>query len=62
MKYGCDQKYEIRVPHGWSYRAINVTCGSTAPDGGVNQCSVCESDPAKKPPSPWTEEDYGDDE
>lgn len=47
-RYGCGKKFEICVQHGYGYREITVECGSTAIDGGVNQCDECE----KRDPMP----------
>lgn len=44
-RYGCGKKFEILVPSNYSYREITVECGSTAPDGGVNQCGECGAKP-----------------
>jgi hypothetical protein len=31
----------IYVARGYSHREVEVRCGSTAIDGGVNQCDKC---------------------
>lgn len=60
--YGCGCKTSIYVQHRYSYREVTVECGSTAPDGGVNQCEACASNPALTPPPAWQAEDYGYDD
>lgn len=40
-RYGCGKSMTVLIPHGMTYRERTVECGSTAHDGGVNQCSVC---------------------
>jgi len=56
-RYGCDAEIEVDVPRGFTYRTYRVRCGSTAYDGGVNQCERCARDPKLTPP-PTPE--YGD--
>jgi hypothetical protein len=59
--YGCGCKFTIFVQRGlFNYREATVTCGSTAYDGGVNQCDSCEKH--IKPPPPWMHEDDGEDD
>lgn len=58
-KYGCGRKFERAIPTRYSSRLITVECGSTAHDGGVNQCDACGSrDDLRPPPTPT----YGDDD
>ena len=47
----------IMVPRGFGYRGVEVRCGSTAIDGGVNQCDVCAD---QCPAVPLPDEDEGD--
>jgi hypothetical protein len=55
--FGCGKKIEVVVPHGrYDSRAITVECGSSAHDGGVNQCDACE----KNHPVSDPYEDEGD--
>jgi len=56
-RYGCDKQLEVSVPRGYSYKLMTVRCGSTAFDGGVNQCEACAR---KFPQGPVPE--YGDDD
>ena len=54
--HGCGETIEVYVPRGYDYKARNVECGSTAYDGGVNQCDACAA--KYTPPLPY--EDEGD--
>jgi hypothetical protein len=54
---GCDESIEVYIPKGYSYKAVMVRCGSTAFDGGVNQCERCA---ARTGPLPLPDEDEGD--
>jgi hypothetical protein len=54
-KYGCGATFTIWVPRGWNQREVKVRCGSTAIDGGVNQCQHCEVI-VGQPPLPMEEE------
>jgi hypothetical protein len=41
----------VYVPRGYGYKPMQVRCGSTAFDGGVNQCDQCAGiNPAPPPP------------
>lgn len=60
--WGCGCRMTVYVPRGYSHREINVECGSTAYDGGVNQCESCADDPRMKPPPPREMEDWGDED
>ena len=55
--YGCDKLIEVWLQRGYNYKMFMVRCGSTAHDGGVNQCEACE----RKYPTPPVPE-YGDDD
>jgi hypothetical protein len=56
--FGCGKKFTVYVPKGYDYKPREVECGSTAYDGGVNQCPTCAANPARDPgPIP----EYGDD-
>lgn len=62
-RYGCDKLFTVTVPRGYSYRTVQVRCGSTAYNGDVNQCDRCGADPAKRPPpTPEYGDDYDDGE
>lgn len=57
-RFGCGVKFTVYVPRGYDYKPREVECGSTAYDGGVNQCSTCAANLARDPgPIP----EYGDD-
>ena len=56
--YGCGCKLTVYVPRGYTYRPITVECGSTAVDGGVNQCESCAR--TLDPPPAWQAEDAGE--
>lgn len=58
-RFGCGEKITVWVPRGLDYRELEVECGSTAHDGGVNQCERCANDPSRRPPRV---PDYGDDD
>ena len=55
-RHGCGKKFDIDIELDGRFRAITVECGSTAMDGGVNQCDDCE----KRDPMPPAYEDEGD--
>jgi len=58
-KYGCGKKFETAVPTRFSCKTVMATCGSTAWNGGVNQCDACATkQELMPPPTP----DYGDDD
>jgi hypothetical protein len=42
-RFGCGKEIEVFVPRGFSYVSIMRECGSTAHDGGINQCERCEA-------------------
>ena len=44
-RHGCGKRFEIMIPRGYGYREVTVECGSTAIDGGVNQCGECDHKP-----------------
>ena len=55
-RYGCDKEIMVCVPRGpYDAKSMTVRCGSTAYDGGVNQCVECAR---KHPQGPVPE--YGD--
>ena len=58
MKYrfGCGKTITVYVPRGWDYRPIEMPCGSTSHDGGINQCESCE----KRSPYSMPYEDESD--
>jgi len=56
-RFGCDKEITVMVPRGYSYREYVTRCGSTAYDGGVNQCDDCA---AKLGTPPTPREDEGD--
>lgn len=41
MEYGCGKQIEVTVPTKYSCKTYTTRCGSTAYDGGVNQCDDC---------------------
>lgn len=53
-RFGCDAEMTIYTPRG---RAIKTRCGSTAYDGGVNQCDDCAE---KSGPLPLPGDEEGD--
>ncbi len=67
-RYGCGVEMTVFVPRGYGYKEIKVRCGSTAHDGGVNQCEDCEKRHHIKPPDEdesdmdWFERQEGGDE
>jgi hypothetical protein len=46
----------VFVERGHFYKEMTVECGSTAYDGGINQCDDCEADD----PMPAAREDESD--
>lgn len=56
-RFGCGAKFTGFVPRGYSYREVTLTCGSTAYNGGVNQCDKCA---ARIDPGPLPEAGEGD--
>ena len=40
-RHGCGKPVTVYIPKGWDYVARERECGSTAIDGGVNQCDEC---------------------
>lgn len=65
--HGCGKSIEVFVPHGYTYRGVMRECGSTAHDGGINQCDKCESKHPYSMPHEdesdldWNERQHGDD-
>lgn len=57
-RFGCGKKITVWIPRGMTGHELQVECGSTAVDGGVNQCRHCESER----PAPAGREDETDDE
>lgn len=51
---GCDASIEVYVPRGYGYKPMQVRCGSTAFDGGTNQCEACATQ--YTPPLPHADE------
>jgi hypothetical protein len=49
-RYGCDTPMTVYIPRGFDYKPVEVRCGSTAYDGGVNQCDKCSAAPGLRPP------------
>ena len=41
-RFGCGKAIEVFVPRGFRYVPMMRECGSTAHDGGINQCEECE--------------------
>jgi hypothetical protein len=54
--FGCGKQIDAVIPYRGDWKAITVECGSTAHDGGVNQCDACE----EKHPVSDPYEDEGD--
>lgn len=57
FRFGCGEPTTVFVPRGYSFREVTVRCGSTAHDGGVNQCGACAN---KIGAQPLPEADEGD--
>lgn len=57
-RFGCDTPVTVYGPRGWTYRTVELPCGSTGPNGDVVQCERCATDPRLKPPPTPA---YGDD-
>ena len=57
-RHGCGKKFTVFVPRGYSYREMEVECGSTAYDGGVNQCGECDHKPMPVPDEDESDMDY----
>jgi hypothetical protein len=55
-RFGCGRDIEVVVPSGYGHRVIKARCGTTAHDGGVNQCGKCEVNH----PYSMPDEDEGD--
>jgi len=55
--YGCGKKITVYIPTKYSHKEIEVDCGSTAYNGGINQCDDCAS---RTGPIPLPYEDEGD--
>lgn len=67
-RFGCGVRFETTIPRGYSYRTIEVECGSTSYTGGVNQCDKCADEhPVSEPLDDeesdmnWFERQGGDD-
>jgi hypothetical protein len=56
FRFGCGEVVTVYVPTRYDYKAIARKCGSTAYDGGVNQCEEC----SKKHNVPLPYENEGD--
>ncbi len=41
MRFGCNKAITVYVPTRYSFKEHPTRCGSTAHDGGVNQCEEC---------------------
>lgn len=58
-RHGCGVNMTVFVPRGFRYIEMTVRCGSTAHDGGVNQCDKCsEEDPMPAPYEGESDMDY----
>jgi len=42
-RFGCGRPVEVFIPRGFTYAGVMRECGSTAHDGGINQCEACEA-------------------
>jgi hypothetical protein len=58
-RFGCGKEIDVYIPKGWDYKRVLRECGSTAYDGGVNQCVACSS---KYPVSPPRDDEETDEE
>lgn len=56
-RYGCDTEITVYAPRGYGYVEYTTRCGSTAHNGGINQCEECER---KFDALPLPDEDEGD--
>jgi hypothetical protein len=54
-RFGCGKEIVVYIPTKYSCREITAKCGSTAYDGGVNQCEECEN--KHNVPMPYEDED-----
>lgn len=41
---GCGESMTTYIPRGFGYREIEVSCGSTSPDGNPFLCPKCEEE------------------
>lgn len=41
FRFGCGVSFSAFVPRGFTSREVEVRCGSTSYNGGVNQCDKC---------------------
>jgi hypothetical protein len=55
-RFGCGCNIEVTVQRGYGHTIKVVECGSTAYDGGINQCEECEIEH----PYSMPDEDEGD--
>lgn len=54
-RFGCGKEITVYIPTRYDYKARKTTCGTTAYDGGVNQCRECED--KHNVPTPYEDED-----
>ena len=54
-RFGCGKEIVVYIPTRYDYKERKAVCGSTAYDGGVNQCEECES--KHNVPTPYEDED-----
>jgi hypothetical protein len=57
-EFGCGKKITVFIPSGYAYKPRERECGSTAHDGGVNQCDDCEKQ--HPVPAPYADESDAD--
>lgn len=49
----CQNKATEYVPSGYTYREIQIRCGSTSPSGGVALCEACAERNDREYPQGW---------
>lgn len=51
----CKKLFPTFVPKGFGYKEVQVKCGTTSYDGGINICPDCEEAIEKQYPQGWRE-------
>ena len=54
-RFGCGKEITVYIPTRYDYKAHKTVCGSTAYNGGVNQCDECAD--KHDVPLPYEDED-----
>jgi len=49
----CKNKVSVYVPKGYGYKELQMPCGSTAIDGGINLCDSCIKEARNEHPKGW---------